>query len=150
MEINIRTMTEKDLPDCLAIWLAANLSAHDFIAKSYWHDHLAQVAEALPQSQVFCAFWKGKLCGFAGMTNDNYLAGIFIAETMQCQGIGSKLIDFLKERFLTVNLAVYQKNRRAQKFYYRHGFVKKGENIDEMTGELEFQLCWRRNQPVFD
>ena len=95
MEINIRTMLEKDLPDCLAIWLAANLSAHDFIAKSYWHDHLAQVAEALPQSQVFCAFWEERLCGFAGMTNDNYLAGIFVAETMQCQSIGSKLINFL-------------------------------------------------------
>ena len=60
----------------------------------------------------------------------------------QSQGIGKRLLDFVKERKEFLRLGVYQKNERAVQFYKREGFQIESENVDEDTGEKEYIMTW--------
>ncbi len=60
----------------------------------------------------------------------------------QSQGIGKRLLDFVKERKESLYLSAYEKNERAVRFYQREGFVIREERLDESTGEKEYVMVW--------
>lgn len=62
----------------------------------------------------------------------------------QSQGIGRHLLEYVKTVKDHLTLQVYQKNRRAVKFYQREGFLVQDEHVDENTGEKELLMLWRR------
>ena len=56
---------------------------------------------------------------------------------MQSCGIGKLLLDYIKDKKVSLRLNVYQKNTRAISFYQREGFIIQCEGLDEATGEKE-------------
>ena len=56
---------------------------------------------------------------------------------MQSCGIGKLLLDYIKDKKVSLQLNVYQKNARAISFYQRDGFIIQCEGLDEATGEKE-------------
>ena len=54
---------------------------------------------------------------------------------MQSCGIGKLLLDYVKDKKVSLRLNVYQKNARAISFYQREGFIIQCEGLDEATGE---------------
>ena len=56
---------------------------------------------------------------------------------MQSCGIGKLLLDYIKDKKVSLRLNVYQKNARAISFYQREGFIIQCEGLDEATGEKE-------------
>ncbi len=52
------------------------------------------------------------------------------------QGIGTRLLDRVKENHDTLTLKVYAKNERALRFYERAGFRMGAQDREEETGEL--------------
>ena len=85
--------------------------------------------------------------GFAGI-DSNHIAGLFVDENYQSQGIGTSLIEFIKQHHFTLTLAVYKKNEKAQQFYSKHGFVVTEERIDTKTDEAELLMRWNRACPI--
>ena len=81
--------------------------------------------------------------GFIGL-DDNYIAGIFVCQSAQSQGIGKQLVDYVKKIKPCINLKVYKGNTRAIKFYQRENFEIKNESIDENTGEEEYSMEWNK------
>lgn len=144
LDIMIRQHSPEDLPRCLEIWLAGNLSAHDFIEADYWRANLPMVAQLLPQSDLWVACVGDTIAAFAGVTEGNYLAGIFVDAAYQSQGVGSALLTFLKERYPILFLDVYAQNSRAVGFYRYHGFVLADEGPEADTGFWEYHLVCRR------
>ena len=51
------------------------------------------------------------------LLNDEYIEGIFVADEMQSCGIGKLLLDYVKDKKVSLRLNVYQKNARAISFY---------------------------------
>lgn len=139
----IRPLEPPDLPAVMQIWLDTNINAHPFIPKEYWQAHYASVKEMLPQAQVYVYEDDSlhQILGFIGLT-DYYIAGIFIKETAQSNGIGKQLLNYAKETKSALCLRVYQKNKRAVSFYQREQFMIQSEDIDENTKEKEFRMCW--------
>ena len=80
--------------------------------------------------------------GFVGL-NDEYIEGIFVSDEMQSCGIGKLLLDYIKDKKVSLRLNVYQKNARAISFYQREGFIIQCEDLDEDTGEKEYKMCIR-------
>ena len=81
--------------------------------------------------------------GFGGL-NDKYIEGIFVSDGMQSCGIGKLLLDYIKDKKVSLRLNVYQKNARAISFYQREGFIIQCEGLDEATGEKEYTMLWKR------
>ena len=140
--ISIRPFLPDDLNAILKIWLSANLQAHDFIDAAYWADHLEMVRDLLPQAEIYVYQQRGTPCGFIGITDGDYIAGIFVDEGCRSQGIGKKLLDHAKQLHPLLKLHVYQKNGRAVRYYLREGFTCAEEHVDSATGESELLLTW--------
>lgn len=139
----IREFQISDTGQVMKLWLEGNEDAHSFIPKEYWHSHFDEVQEALLQAKVFVYDTDGTIQGFVGMM-DEYIAGIFVDKTCRSAGIGAQLLSWMKQKYNTLSLSVYQKNSRAVAFYQREGFSIQSEGVDEDTGEKEYTMIWKK------
>lgn len=141
----IRTLQEADVDRVSDIWLDTNRKAHHFIPAQYWQSNYDAVKEMLPQAEVYVFVQEQKIYGFIGL-NEEYIEGIFVSEEMQSQGIGKRLLDFVKDKKAELCLNVYQKNIRAINFYQREGFEIQCEGLDEATGEKDYAMVWKQKK----
>ena len=130
----IRKLLNGDIDRVADIWLKTNLKAHYFISNQYWKSNYELVKEMLSQSEVYVFEADKMIQGFVGL-NDEYIEGIFVSDEMQSCGIGKLLLDYIKDKKVSLRLNVYQKNARAISFYQREGFIIQCEGLDEATGE---------------
>lgn len=140
----IRKLQKVDLNEVADIWLKTNRKAHFFISDQYWISNYEFVKEMLPQAEVYVYEKDKRIQGFVGV-RDEYIEGVFVADEMQSQGIGKKLLDYIKAEKIRLQLNVYQKNIRAMSFYQREGFIIQCEKMDEFTGEKEYAMNWESN-----
>ena len=105
----IRTLRQNNIDTVMNIWLSANIQAHSFIPKEYWQKQFEQVKEMLPDSIVYVYEDDGSVQGFIGLT-ENYIEGIFVAESMRGKGIGTQLLNQVKHLCSLLSLQVYEKN----------------------------------------
>ena len=141
----IRKLQKADINRAADIWLKTNLKAHFFIPEQYWISNYEFVKEMLPQAEVYVYEDDKMIQGFIGI-NDEYIEGIFVSDEMQSCGIGKLLLDYIKDKKVSLRLNVYQKNARAISFYQREGFIIQCEDLDEATGEKEYTMLWKRKQ----
>lgn len=138
----IRTLQKADINRVVDIWLDTNIKAHSFIPSQYWKSNCDLVREMLPHAEVYVYENEQGIQGFVGLNGD-YMEGIFVSDGMQSQGIGKRLLDFIKSKKVKLCLNVYQKNMRAIHFYQREGFKIQREGIDEATGEKDYTMIWQ-------
>lgn len=141
----IRQYAECDIDTLMQIWLDTNIQAHNFISPDYWRNNFDMVRKMLPYAEIYVYEdeYSNQIDGFIGL-NDNYIKGIFVKEATQSKGIGKQLLDYVKKFKSTLNLRVYQKNKKAVKFYLREKFSIQSENAGDNTGEKEFIMAWNR------
>ncbi len=138
----IRKFRTDDLEQVMGLWLATNISAHDFISAKYWHANYALVKKMLPQANIWVYEKNNEIWGFIRL-QDTYIAGIFVADKAQGKGIGSELLAKAKQQKSQLSLAVYTKNERALNFYQRADFTVVNEQLDETTGQVEYLMKWQ-------
>lgn len=139
----IRKFKKNDINDVMKIWKNENIKAHKFIPKEYWESNYKYVKEILPVAEIYVYVIEKTIIGFIGL-NKNYIEGIFIDTNNQGNGIGTLLLNKVKERQNTLTLNVYKKNTHAIHFYKKNGFIITNKNIDENTGELEYTMVWNK------
>lgn len=140
----IRRFEHNDLDEVMSIWFHANTEAHSFIESDYWRSNYEFVKEMIPKAEVFVAEADGKIRGFIGLI-DTYIAGIFVKNTEQSQGIGTELLQAVMETRDILSLNVYKKNARTVMFYQYCGFRIVNQVIDENTSEEEYTMEWIKN-----
>ena len=138
---------EKMLDSLLAIWLEGNLQAHSFISKNYWLDNQVGVREGLAQARIFVKETDGKAVGFLGLVEEA-IAGLFVKEQFQKQGIGEALIQRVKDEKKILTLTVYENNQGALLFYERQGFRRVRSQIDPETQQREWLMRWTRDEKL--
>ena len=116
----IRQYDEYDIDALMKIWLDTNIQAHNFISSDYWRSNYDMVRKILPYAEIYVYQDDSakQIIGFIGL-NGNYIEGVFVKETMQSKGIGKMLLDYVKNFKTTLTLSVYQKNKKAIRFYLR-------------------------------
>lgn len=75
--------------------------------------------------------------------NGNYIEGIFVKSDKQQIGIGTALLNKVKQRNSQLTLNVYKKNVKAFHFYLKNGFEIIEEKDDTETGEKEYTMMWK-------
>ena len=128
----IRKFEKNDINPVMQIWKNENIKAHKFISKEYWKNNYNYVKEILPNAEIYVYVLKENIVGFIGI-NENYIEGIFIDTNNQCKGIGTSLLNKVKENRDNLTLSVYKKNINAINFYKKNDFIITSENIDEDT-----------------
>lgn len=139
----IRLFSLDDLDDVMRIWLNCNLEVHNYIYKDYFISNYSYVKEQMKQSNIFVYENNGKILGFIGIDN-GFIQGIFVSKTSRSKGIGKKLIDYCKEKYSTLSLKVYEKNKRAISFYKNQEFRIYSKSVDIQTQQVEYDMVWEK------
>lgn len=139
----IRKFEKKDLNAVMEIWVNENIRTHNFIAKEYWKDNYEYVKDILPKADIYVYVLDEQIVGFLGV-NNNYIEGIFVDINNQHSGIGTSLLDKIKENKDNLILSVYKKNINAINFYKKNDFIITSENIDKDTAEIEYTMTWNK------
>ena len=134
----------EQLDELMKIWLETNIDAHSFIPKEYWIDKAPLVKKLLPSSDIYVFKECNTIKGFIGVIENGYIAGIFINKEYQREGIGNKLIDYIKSKYENITLDVYNKNEKALNFYYKNNFKVLDSKFDEETKELKYTLFYKK------
>lgn len=143
----IRKFKDIDLDKVSQIWINTNISAHSFIPADYWMSNFEAVKEMLPQAEIYVYEEAGEIEGFVGL-NESHIEGIFVTESFQSQGIGRKLLNYVKGINNSLSLNVYEKNIRAVRFYERESFKIVSDGTDEATGEKDYLMVWNNKSAV--
>ncbi len=139
----IRKFEKNDINIVMQIWENENIRTHNFITKEYWKNNYEYVKDILPNADIYVYISNEHIVGFAGV-NNNYIEGIFVDINNQHSGIGTSLLDKIKEDKESLTLRVYKKNTNAIKFYQKNNFIIISENIDENTSEIEYIMTWKK------
>lgn len=139
----IKDVSITDIDAIMTIWLNVNIETHEFIDKSYWIKQYASVEQAIQKATLIAYYEETKIVGFIGLV-DNYIAGLFVGKKHQNQGIGSKLLSFVKAENDFLSLTVYCKNQQAIRFYLKQGFKISTIQLDELTQEQEYVIAWNK------
>lgn len=139
----IKDLEVNYLDQVMDIWLKTNISAHKFIRDEYWKNNYEFVKQILPTSKVKIFIEDGIIKGFMGMVDD-YVAGLFVPEEYQGQGIGKQLLEECKSRHKNLLLDVYVENEQAVGFYKRNGFEIVNEKENEDTKKSEYSMVWSK------
>ena len=128
----IRKFEKNDINPVMQIWKNENIKAHKFISKEYWKNNYNYVKEILPNAEIYVYVLKENI------------VGIFIDTNNQCKGIGTSLLNKVKENRDNLTLSVYKKNINAINFYKKNDFIITSENIDKDTAEIEYTMTWNK------
>ena len=143
--VKIRKANEANINRVMDIWLRANLEAHNFVDPNYWKNNFAMVKQEIQSADVFVVEIKNEIVGFAGLKED-YLAGIFFDQKVRHQGLGTELLNYLKQRYPQLILDVYQKNLAAINFYRKNGFKIIQEKEYQNQNLNEYQMMWKSGE----
>lgn len=142
----IRKFREEDTTKVMTIWTKGNFKAHDFIDKDYWLLNFNRVKdEYLMKSETYVYIKNDEIKGFISVLNEGYIGAIFVSLDSQRQGIGRKLINYVKDKYDKLTLNGYEKNIDAVLFYVALGFVNTKIQVDEETGEKEYVMEWKKD-----
>lgn len=141
----IRNAKETDIDEIMDIWLNSNIDAHSFVPKEYWVENFNYVKKSILAAEVYIYTddYTDDLIGFIGLA-DNYIAGLFVKQAARSKGVGKALLDYVKGIKSELFLDVYDKNRRAIRFYKREHFKVQEQNVDINTKEKECRLVWNK------
>ena len=135
----IRQLQNKDIDKIMGIWLESTIYAHKFISKEYWNENYNIVKDVyIPMSKTFIYEDNDDIRGFISVINNNFIGALFVEKNYQSQGIGKSLIDYAKNLYDNLSLAVYKENEKALEFYKKMGFKIISENINEDTNCVEY------------
>ncbi|MFU0791873.1 MAG: GNAT family N-acetyltransferase [Virgibacillus proomii] len=142
INLKVRIMNATDLEECSGLMLKV-------FNRSPWFDkwnsvqHVQKYLKEFLNNPVFIGFvieQNNKIIGACfGHTKswyegeEYYIDEYFVDSTLQHSGIGSKLLDYIKKYLVSKNIhcivLLTEKNLPAEKFYKKHGFEVKSDNI---------------------
>ena len=110
----IRQLQNKDIDKIMGIWLESTIYAHKFISKEYWNENYNIVKDVyIPMSKTFIYEDNDDIRGFISIINNDFIGALFVEKNYQSQGIGKSLIDYAKNLYDNLSLAVYKENEKA-------------------------------------
>ena len=143
----IRKFKDEDTTAVMTIWTKGNFEAHSFIDKDYWLLNYNKVKdEYLKKSETYVYTENNEIKGFISILNNEYIGALFVRKEYRKQGIGRKLINFVKDKYDKLTLNVYEKNINAILFYTKLGFTNQKIQIDDKTNEKEYVMEWRKEE----
>jgi len=143
MITKLNSFSDRNLEQLAQIWLNGNLQAHSFIPAQYWEHQFVNIKKMLPEANIFVYRNNETIIGFLGEL-DGYIAGLFVDMNYRNQGVGSRLINYLKQINDKLTLSVYVDNINAVNFYENKDFIIDSVGMDTETESKEYHMIWEK------
>lgn len=144
MSKKIREFKSEDIDRVMSIWLESTIEAHNFISAEYWKINYEVVKnQYIPMSETYIYEEDKVIRGFISIIEGSFIGALFVDVKDQGNGVGKSLIDYVKEKYKKLSLAVYKDNINAYEFYKKQEFVALVEQSNEDNGYLEVIMEWR-------
>lgn len=135
----IRKLDNKDVNRIMEIWLESTIKAHNFIEKEYWQSNYNTVKDVyIPIAETYVYEENDVIKGFISIIDKEFIGALFVDNDYQGLGVGSKLINFVLNKYDTLSLAVYKENFKSVRFYKKMGFEILSEEINEDSKHPEY------------
>ena len=146
IEHDIKQMEDSQIEEVMNIWLASTIQGHPFIPKDYWGANYKVVKEQyLPIAKTFIDKEGEKIKGFISIIEDSFIGALFVDPHAQGKGVGKALIEYCKEQYEVLELAVYAENEKAVDFYKKQDFSIIMEQENEDSKRREYIMRWEAN-----
>lgn len=143
----IKKLEKSQRYDVLDLWLRCMMQDNPFLEDNFWQVHYDKVKnDYLVGSDTYIYMMDGQIAGFICVTNQNYIRGLFVDPKFRQQGIGGKLIKYVKGLFSMLHVKIYMKNRTMVKFATQMSFVIDGAEMQRETGEIQYNFIWDENE----
>lgn len=132
------------MEEIIDAWYQASLIAHPFLTVAFLKQEDKNLRELfLPRSQTWVYESQGRVVGFISLL-DNEVGGIFVHPSWQRQGIGKALMDKASSLHETLELDVFEANKKGRSFYAKYGFEPVKKYLEETTGEMTIRLRYEK------
>lgn len=140
---NIKRAERPQTYEILDLWLRAATRANPFIENNFWETHYDKIKKKyFTDSEGFVYEKNGKIAGYICVTDENYIAGLFVDPDCQNKGIGTELIEFVKTEYSLLHINVYAKNRSMLKFCSHRGFLIDGAVRHPDNEQIQYTMIW--------
>lgn len=140
----IRKWNTNRFDSLLELWLESTTYAHPFIAERYWQESLPIVRDTyLPAAETWVWEDEQQVRGFVSVIQGRFVGALFVAPTFLHHGIGTALLNAVKQHFTDLSLEVYQKNCRAVNFYHAQGFRIEDSAWQDETRHPTWIMRWQ-------
>jgi putative acetyltransferase len=141
----IREATADDFADIRQIRLESAAQAHWFLPREFWEQQVEQMPDAPPrEAEIWVLEQGGEVRGFCWLQASRL--EVMVATCCQGVGLGSRLLDFVKDRRPALEAAVFADNDRAVAFLRHHGFEVLERHEHAEMGKDELTMQWRSRQ----
>lgn len=141
-EINKRENKEKD--EIVSVWYEAALSRFNFLPLDYFNKESKVLREKLNLHDTFVCEHNSQILGFVSMIDNEYISYIYVDPIYQNNGIGTALIDVLKEKRENLKVKVYKEAKISVAFFLSKGFKFIDEKIEENTNQKICYMEWTK------
>lgn len=131
----IRKYNEKEIPTLINIWERASTIAHPFLDIEFTQMVKKAMTEMyLPNSDTWVYVESNNIVGFISML-ENEIGGLFVSPEHHSKGIGTALVNHIKQFHKELEVEVFEKNKVGKPFYEKYGFITIKEYIQKETNE---------------
>lgn len=141
----IRRAEKPQTYEILDLWLRTASHDNPFIEDNFWERYYDQVkARFFTGREGFVYKLDGKIVGYICVTDENYIAGLFVDPQFQNRGIGTRLIEFVKTEYSLLHINVYAKNRGMLEFCTHRGFLIDGAVRHPDNEQIQYTMIWNQ------
>ena len=138
----IRKHINNDLEQIINVWYQSSKLAHPFLSSNFVEKVKSDMTNIyIPDSETWVYEVDNLIVGFISMI-DNEIGGLFVLPNNQSNGIGTKLVDFIKKEHTELEVEVFEKNNIGRAFYDKYGFeiIKKYSHQESGNEVLRLKL----------
>lgn len=139
----IRKYSEIEIPVLMSIWEQASTLAHPFLDTGFAQKVKKAMTEMyLPDSETWVYVESNEIIGFISMIG-NEIGGLFVNPAYHSKGIGTSLVNHMKQFHDELEVEVFEKNEIGKPFYQKYGFKTIKEYIHEESKHkvLRMKYC---------
>ncbi len=120
--IKLREFKNSDLGSILSVWENASKLAHSFLSEEFFEKERYNIPNIyIPNADTLVAENEGNVIGFISMIN-NEIGGLFVDPEFHGVGVGTSLVDKVREIHCNLIVEVFEDNTIGRRFYTSYGF----------------------------
>ena len=136
----IRKYNEIEIPTLVGIWEQASTMAHPFLDNEFTQMVKKAMTEMyLPNSDTWVYVESNKIIGFISMI-ENEIGGLFVSPKHHSKGIGTSLVNHIKQYHKELEVEVFELNEVGKPFYEKYGFKVFKEYIHEGSNQKVLRM----------
>ncbi|HUS71940.1 MAG TPA: GNAT family N-acetyltransferase [Sedimentisphaerales bacterium] len=135
---------KKDMERVADMWLNEIVRVYNFVTEpeKFWRKRLDEMKKVTRTAEGYVYEEDGLIKAFVTL-KDHYIWDMVVDSQYQKNGIGTALLNFIKERTTSLALGIFQKNQVGIEFFEKRGFVKAGL-YTSLEGHQKFDMTWRK------